>query len=238
MLDTCISFAEHHHLTFNLDKTQVIKFYRCADAISPCFVFLGQSLSLRTSVTHLGHILTHNLNDDEDIASAIKDMCCKANCMLHTFACCDPIVKTHLFSSFCLSLYGAALWKSSNPQLKSLEVAFNNILRKIWSMPRHCHTAILHCVARLPSMINTVLSRSSRLLLSASRSPSRLISDVYTESALCAFTFVGYNSMFGARHCKCYCESDVLCGSFIRDARCARELNHHLDNDIYYMCTV
>ena len=238
MLDTCISFAEHHHLTFNPDKTQLIKFYRCADAISPRFVFLGQSLSLRTSVTHLGHILTHNLNDDEDIASAIKDMCCKANCMLHTFACCDPIVKTHLFSSFCLSLYGAALWKSSNPQLKSLEVAFNNILRKIWSLPRHCHTAILHCVARLPSMINTVLSRSSRLLLSASHSPSRLICDVYTESALCAFTFVGYNSMFGARHCKCYCESDVLCGSFIRDARCARELNYHLDDDIYYMCTV
>ena len=135
--------------------------------------------------------------------------------MLHTFACCDPIVKTHLFSSFCLSLYGAALWKSSNSQLKSLEVAFNNILRKIWSLSRHCHTAILHCVARLPSMINTVLSRSSRSrpLLSASRSPSRLICDVYTESALCAFTFVGYNSMFGARHCKSYCESDVLCGS-------------------------
>ena len=129
MLDTCISFAGHHHLTFNPDKTQLIKFYSCADAISPCFVFLGQSLSLRTSVTHLGHILTHNLNDDEDIAYAIKDMCCKANCMLHTYACCDPIVKTHLFSSFCLSLYGAALWKSSNPQLKSLEVAFNNILR-------------------------------------------------------------------------------------------------------------
>ena len=154
ILDTCISFAGHHHLTFNPDKTQLIKFYRCADAISPCFVFLGQSLSLRTSVTHLGHILTHNLNDDEDIVSAIKDMCCKANCMLHTFACCDPIVKTHLFSSFCLSLYGAALWKSSNPQLKSLEVAFNNILRKIWSLPRYCHTAILHCVARLPSTLS------------------------------------------------------------------------------------
>ena len=55
---------------------------------------------------------------------------------------------------------------------------------------------------------------------------------------LCGFTFVGYNSMFVARHCKSYCESDVLCGFFIRDAHCARELNHHLDDDIYYMCTV
>ena len=56
MLDTCLSFATQHHLTFNPDKTQLIKFYKCADAISPRFTFLGQSLCLRNSVNHLGHI--------------------------------------------------------------------------------------------------------------------------------------------------------------------------------------
>ena len=35
MLNTCLSFAIKHHLTFNPDKTQLIKFYKCADAISP-----------------------------------------------------------------------------------------------------------------------------------------------------------------------------------------------------------
>ena len=78
MLDTCLSFATQH-LTFNPDKTQVIKFCKCADAIAPHFTFLGQSLCLRNSVTHLGHI--HNLSDSEDI-SISKDMCRKANCML------------------------------------------------------------------------------------------------------------------------------------------------------------
>ena len=29
MLDTCLSFAIQHHLTFNPDKTQLIKFYKC-----------------------------------------------------------------------------------------------------------------------------------------------------------------------------------------------------------------
>ena len=124
MLDTCLSFATQHHLTFNPDKPQLIKFYKCPDAISPHFTFLGQSLCFRNSVNHLGHILTHNLSDSEDISSITKDMCHKANCMLHLFACCDPLVKTRLFSSFCLSLYGAALWKSSDPQLKTLEVTF------------------------------------------------------------------------------------------------------------------
>ena len=238
MLDTCSSFATQHHLTFNPDKTQVIKFCKCADAIAPCFTFLGQSLCLRNSVTHLGHILTHNLSDSEDISSISKDMCRKANCMLHLFACCDPFVKTRLFSSFCLSLYGAALWKSSDPQLKSLEVTFNNFLRKIWSLPRHCHTGILHSTAKLQSIYNVVVSRSAKLLASASGSTSCLISDLFSESARRAYSFVGYNTKYGYKHLKTYSESERLCGSFIRDARSAPELNCHLEDDICYMSSV
>ena len=67
-----------------------------------------------------------------------------------------PIVKTCLFSSFCLSLYGAALWKSSDPQLKTFEVTFNNFLRKIWSLPRHSHTG-LYCTRLLNSKVFTTL---------------------------------------------------------------------------------
>ena len=152
--------------------------------------------------------------------------------ILHLFACCDPFVKTRLFSSFCLSLYGAALWKS-DPQLKSLEVTFNNFLRKIWSLPRHCHTGILHSTAKLQSIYNVVVFRSAKLLASASGSTSYLISDLFSESACCAYSFVGYNTKYGYKHLKTY-----LCGSFIRDACSAPELNCHLDDDICYMSTV
>ena len=94
-------------------------------------------------------------------------MCRKANHLLHIFSCCDPSVKTHLFSSFCLSLNGAALWRVSCPQLRALEVSFNNVLRKIWSLPRHSHTGIVQSVAGLQSIYNTVLYRSRKLIASA-----------------------------------------------------------------------
>ena len=158
--------------------------------------------------------------------------------ILHLFACCDPFIKTRLFSSFCLSLYGAALWKSSDPQLKSLEVTFNNFLLKIWSLPRHCHTGILHSTAKLQSIYNVVVFRSAKLLASASGSTSCLISDLFSESACCAYSFVGYNTKYGYKPLKTYSESERLCGSFIRDARSAPELNCHLDDDICYMSTV
>ena len=79
--------------------------------------------------------------------------------MLHSFSPCIPLVKTKLFDSFCLSLYGSALWFSSSPELRSLEVSFNNILRRIWSLPRMCHTGILHCTAHLNGIYNSGVGR-------------------------------------------------------------------------------
>ena len=70
-------------------------------------------------------------------------------------------------------------WKSSSPQLKSLEVSFNNILRKIWSLPRHSHTGIVHSVARLQSLYNVVLSRSKALITSVKKSSSAMIRDIF-----------------------------------------------------------
>ena len=58
-----------------------------------------------------------------------------------------------LFMSFCLSLSGSAIWSLACPQLKSLEVTFNNILRKIWGLSRQCHTSLLHLTAAVNSVL-------------------------------------------------------------------------------------
>lgn len=121
MLDTCIRYASSHSLIFNASKTQLIRFSRTADSFcmdsSIHFSFLGQRLYFSKSVIHLGHILTNDLSDSEDIASIKKDLCKKANCLLHIFSSCNPDIKTKLFRSFCLSLYGSALWNASSSEL-------------------------------------------------------------------------------------------------------------------------
>ena len=174
MLKTCINFADQHHLSFNADKIQLIKFYRSSNPVSasPRFIFLGQTLSLSNSINHLGHILTYNSSDDDDICANSKDMCHKANCLLHVFSCCDPFVKTSLFSSFCLSLYGACLWRSASPQLRALEVSEDLVSSSPYTYP---HWYTVHSVARLESIYNTVVTCSRNLLASARRSSSALI---------------------------------------------------------------
>ena len=130
MLNTCSQFATTHSLLFNTSKTQLVRFshsnFLSFDSINATtFSFGGQKLQLSQSVKHLGHILYCNLSDNEDISSIKKDLTRKANCMLHTFSCCDPHTKTTLFCSVCLSLYGSSLWMSSSSELRSLEATFN-----------------------------------------------------------------------------------------------------------------
>ena len=69
------------------------------------------------------------------------------------------------------------MWLLSSPALHSIEVAFNTILRKIWRLPRHSHTGIVHSVANLYSLYNVVCLRSQHLMLSAMSCSSLLAID-------------------------------------------------------------
>ena len=241
MLETCTRYASLHSLIFNPNKTQLIKFsHPSAFSVdSPLnFCFLGQRLCFSQSIVHLGHILSHDLSDREDIVSIKKDLCSKANCLLHFFSRCNPHIKSILFQSFCLSLYGSALWNVSSPELQHLEVACNNNLMKIWSLPRRCHTSILHLVASIHSIYNSTIIRSNRLVVAAINSSSRILADVFCESSSLTYTSCGYNYLYGPKHTKSYNEAESLCASFIRDVRMSPSLNTALLGEINHMCTV
>ena len=90
------------------------------------FFFSGHLFEFPYTV--LGYVLHCSLDDGPDIKRATLEMCKKANIVLSTFSACDPHVITVPFSSHCLSLYGGVLWDITCNQIKSLEVAFNNIL--------------------------------------------------------------------------------------------------------------
>lgn len=118
-----------------------------------------------------------------------------ANLMLYTFSAADPSVKSRLLQTYCLSLYGCSLWNLSCQSLNSVKISFNNILRRIWRLPRNCHTGILHLTACLPSLFNLIISRSSTLLSHALLSPSHAVRTVFHDSSLLAYTQSGFNEM-------------------------------------------
>ena len=140
MLNICDSFATSHGLVFN---AQLICFRRCHTLSNiPTISF---TLPFLKEVTHLGHILTYDLDHKPDIIRAVKDMNRKANSVLCRFSALDPCF---LIKTYCLSLYGCSLWSLSSPSIRIIEVAFNKLLRKIWNLPYNSHTGILCIVLR------------------------------------------------------------------------------------------
>ena len=91
-------------------------------------------------VSHLGHIITYNLDDRLDIIRAMKDLNRKANSVLYKFSAADPFVKCFLIRSY---LYG---WSLSSSSIRLIEVALNRLLRKVWNLPYKSHAGIVHCI--------------------------------------------------------------------------------------------
>ncbi len=167
-------------------------------------------------VLYLGHHISFDLSDSADILSKTCDLVKKPNLMLFTFSVASPAVKSRLFQCYYLSLYGSSFWNLSCPALRSIEVSFNNILRRIWRLPRNCHTGILHLTARLPSNFNQVLSRLTTLLFNARSCPSPIVRLVFQASSSLIYTSFGHNVLVGDQHIKSYSFQDGLCANVIR----------------------
>ena len=90
MLHICESFASSYGLLFNASKTQLICFHSPGSVKQhPTIIFNNTKLHYSDRVMHLGHILTSNLDDREDIIRVIKILTIKpilfsANFMLLT----------------------------------------------------------------------------------------------------------------------------------------------------------
>ena len=137
----------------------------------------------------------------QDINLKLCDMVRKANCLFATFPRVGPHILTRLFQSYCLSLYGSGLWSLSSTTLQNIEVAFNKILRRIWSLSPRSHFRIVHLVSNLHSLFNVIYRCSKSLLFAASQCPSLFARTVFYDSSLYCFSFCGYN-MLGNRHIK------------------------------------
>ena len=148
--------------------------------------------------------------------------------MLHTFAPCDPFTKSQLLHSFCLSLYGSALWLCLSSELKSLEVSFNNIIRKIWSL--FGNVILRRCISLLEFPV------SYKLTQSALASTSPVVAEVFRDSIYLVYTSTGHNYHYGHRRWKYYTEQDILSAKFVIDVKLAPDLNSHLEDDLLSIC--
>ena len=164
-------------------------------ASSPCWY----------SYTPIGHILHFNLSDAPDISHKLHDLVMKAYYVLVTFPYVGPRILTKLFQFYCNNcMVQVCGWSHHLPYCNIvLKLHLTNlILCKIWRLPRHSHTGIVHSVANL---FNVVFLHSQRLMLSVTSCSSLLARQIFSGSCSLCYSFSGYNySMFGHRHLKMF----------------------------------
>ena len=59
---------------------------------------------------YLGHIISHNLSDDDDIQREIRSMFTRCNLLIRKFSNCSFNAKLTLFRAFCLCFFDISLW--------------------------------------------------------------------------------------------------------------------------------
>jgi len=91
---------------------------------------------------HLGHSITSEFNDDEDIINGRSNFVRYTNNSLCFFRKLRPFVQYILFQAYCTSLYGCELWLLTNYNIDALCVAWRNALRRIWNLPSCTHSRL------------------------------------------------------------------------------------------------
>ena len=194
MLNICCSYASHHGLKFNPEKSQLICFrLRHTRPCSANIKYNNTALLYVHEVAHLGHVLSYNLDDTPDIIRAVRDMNRKVNSILFTFSAADPFVKSFLVKTYSMVVL-CPLWALNSPSLKVIETALNKLLHKVWNLPYNSHTVIVHSVANCITVSNLIFKRFCSLYNRALSSSSYLVRFVYSESSKLLHTF---NHIYG-----------------------------------------
>ena len=154
LLSVCSAYGIEHDIKYNSAKSNVMIF-RCnkmKDIRIPNFVLNNVLLTRVTKYKYLGHCISDDLSDDDDMARQYRQIYAQGNALLRNFFMCTESVKITLFRSFCTSLHTCELWWNYRSEsLRKLCVAYNNVFRLLCSEPRNCSASHMFVSRGLPT---------------------------------------------------------------------------------------
>ena len=74
------------------------------------FFLNNKCIKKERSCKYLGHIISDNLTENEDIRMQIRSLYARSNMLIRTFGRCSRNVKRQLFMTYFGNMYRAQLW--------------------------------------------------------------------------------------------------------------------------------
>ena len=188
MLNICSAFASVNNIHFNPVKSLRIRFSRHTSRVEQFLVEL-QSVTLTwiDQILHLSRVLYSNL-DPSDINARHRDFCSQANYFFARFNHVIPVLKCHLFLTYCQSFSGSQIWNLQNATLNAFELSWRKAVATVGLAVSHS-----------PSLSPHLMSGNNFVSILASRS--------FANSCFSSFnnkiSFIARNTYISPQHHFC-----------------------------------
>jgi hypothetical protein len=206
LLNTTYAYASSHKLKFNPTKSFCVKFNKFNNynvALPNNHIELGGAqVQWVRKVTHLGNILSHNLDDNPHLSHLIADFYVRVNGLLANIGFVrNPSLLHDIFRSLCCCFYGSVLCSFKCRQFGGLCIAWQKAIRRIYRLPRATHTRFLPLLADTPHISCILQHRFLAFAVSCMRSKNLLVRSVAVHALYDCRYHMGGN--FTDIACKC-----------------------------------
>ena len=103
----------------------------------------------------------------------------RGNVLLRKFHMCSMSVKIQLFDTYCPPMYTMQLWWNQTvASVHRLNVAYNNVLRRLFRRPRFCSASGLFAECRIPNRKTVIRNMIFRFMTRLDLSKNSIISTI------------------------------------------------------------
>ena len=187
LLNVCFICAQELDIVFNKSKCKIMIF-KCAsfrNVSVPSFFIDEQVLEECTTYRYLGHIISNNCSDHNDITRQCRSTYAKGNTLIRKFYKCSDKVKVILFKAYCTSLYTSELWcRYSESSLRKMRVAYHGIFKKFLNYPRSTSNSLLFVFYNVPSFQELIRKNISSFRTRLANCENDIVSQVLSSRCL------------------------------------------------------
>ncbi|XP_026330471.1 uncharacterized protein LOC113237969 [Hyposmocoma kahamanoa] len=196
LLRVCEAYAVEHGLKYNVTKSEfmIFKGKNKGPVHVPPLLLNGITIRRVPRFKYLGHILTEELMDDEDIERERRALSVRGNMLAHRFTRCTVSVKLTLFKAYCQSFYTCGLWaRFTKRAYDSLRVQYNNVFRVLLRLPRFCSASGMFADAHMDDFYAIIRKKTASIVQRIRGSDNgilRMIADRMDSAILSRFTLL------------------------------------------------
>ena len=187
LLSVCSDYGLEHDIQFNSAKSNIMIFCckKFKDIHVPSFELNDNILPRVNQCKYLGHVITDDLKDDNDIARQYKIIYAHGNALIRKFYMCSDHVKCTLFRSFCTSLYTCQLWCNyKSLSIRKVYVAYNNVFRLLCNEPRYCSVSYMFVTRGLPTCKMLIRKKVYSFIMCIAKSSNTILQSILNSDAL------------------------------------------------------